>query len=42
MLYIQEGIAKKERRKKDYYYKEVLQVAHRLQDNAGLGRVTKV
>jgi hypothetical protein len=37
MLYVQEGITKKERRKKDYYYKEVLKVAYCLQDSTGLG-----
>jgi hypothetical protein len=35
MLYIQEGITKKEGRKKNYYYKKVLQVAYYFQDSTG-------
>jgi hypothetical protein len=42
-MYKKESLKKKEeRRKKDCYCEEVLQVAYHLQDSAGLGRVTKV
>ena len=40
--YVQEGIAGKEKGKRDCCHEEVLQVAHRLQDNVGLGRVTEI
>ena len=42
MLYIQEGITRKKKEKRDCCREEVLQVAYHLQDNIGLGRVTKV